>query len=125
MRKTNVCAGTSVLNKIQSGFSKAAPVAMAAAMAMALNPAFAAASVDINSMLSKVMTVVYGFLYFAGVINIVLGIVNIAGAMGEEGGQDAQQLQKGKGRIIRGAIMVAAPSVLLILGINPTTFSIN
>ena len=86
---------------------------------------YAAADVNINTLLQKMMTMIYGFLFFAGLVSIIIGVVNIAGAMGEEGGQDAQKMTKGKGAIIRGAIMVAIPSVLSLLGLSADAISIG
>ena len=114
-----------ILGVIEKKAAKAAPALAIGVMALSTAGAFASPSIDINNTLETIMTIIYGFLYFAGAINIIMGIVNVAGAMSEEGGQDAQQLQKGKGRIVRGAIMVAAPSVLLLIGISPGSFTIG
>ena len=114
------------LEKIQDRTLKVLPVAAFGGIMLQATAAFAAPTIDINSTLETIMTVIYGFLYFAGAINIIMGIVNVAGAMSEEGGgQDAQQLQKGKGRIVRGAIMVAAPTVMSLFGITPGSFTVT
>ena len=113
------------LDIIRSRTDKVLPAVALGGMMLQVAGAFAAPSIDINNTLETIMTVIYGFLYFAGAINIIMGIVNVAGAMSEEGGQDAMQLQRGKGRIVRGAIMVAAPTVLSLFGITPGSFTVT
>lgn len=105
-----------VFDKIQDGIAKIAPVLMAIALS---GMAFAADDVSIGDTVKKVVFLVYAVLYLSGGISLIMGIVSVAGAMSEDGQGDPQQLSKGKGRLIRGAILIAAPTLLNLFGFSP------
>ena len=113
----------SLANKATVAVQKAVPVVLIAGMVAMLGCAFAA--VDITNTLKSIVKMIYGFLYFAGLLSLIIGIVGVASAMSEEGGQDPQKLSKGKGRIVMGAIMIAAPTVLQLLGISADSISLT
>ncbi len=101
------------------GNPKALPLLGLGTVTVATSTAFAAN--DIGTIVSGVMALLLNFLTVYGVIYLVLGIKSLAGAMSDDGGQDQQALAKGKGQVIRGAVCVAAGSIIqLIVGVNPT-----
>ncbi len=115
LKGLNKVSDNKAVNAVADVSAKAVPYAM---MVAAVASMFTGYAVEIADLLVKVINLVYGFCFFAGILSVIIGIVNVAGAMGEEGGQDPQKLNKGKGAIIRGAILVAIPTVLTLLGID-------
>ena len=114
-------------NKMTQLKDKARMAIVAASVALAYAPVYADPSgdtftttgVDIKSSLVKILNIMFAFVAIMGAINVLLGIRNLAGGMQDDGGgQDAQKISKGKGQIVSGLIMVAAVSVLQLLGIN-------
>lgn len=100
---------------------------LAASIAMMSVPVYAdipdsvaAGTVDLKKTISRAINLVMAFVVAGGIINIILGIRNLAAGVSDEGGgQDQQKISKGKGQLFSGIIMVAAIAAMKLLGLDP------
>lgn len=88
----------------------------------AISDTVASGSIDIKKTVSRAINLVMGFVVAGGIINIVMGIRNLAAGVSDEGGgQDQQKISKGKGQLFSGIIMVGAIAAMTLLGLDPNT----
>ena len=79
---------------------------------------FVAAGTGLNlaTMVSNAVNLIFGVVVFGGVINIVRGVSLIAkGLQDDGGGQDAAAITRGRGMVISGIIMVAPEAIFLAI----------
>ena len=114
-------------HKVLSFKSAATTAILAASIALMTVPVYAdipdsvaAGTIDIKKTISRAINLVMAFVVAGGIINIVLGVRNLAqGVSDDGGGQDQQKISKGKGQLISGIIMVGAIAVMKLLGLDP------
>ena len=103
---------------------KQAVIATSLAM-MSAAPAYAAiptGNTNLKDSIEKALTLIFGFVAVGGLINIVLGIRNLAAGVSDEGGgQDQQKISKGRGQLFSGLIMAGGVAALTLLGLDPNT----
>ncbi len=87
--------------------------------------AFAAGTeLDIKTVITNALNLVFGVLVFGGVIGAITGIRGIAKGIQDDGsGPDSQAVSKGRGQLIAGIIMMAPVPVFKVLtGQTPSAF---
>ncbi|SEM00126.1 hypothetical protein SAMN04487770_12313 [Butyrivibrio sp. ob235] len=84
----------------------------------------AGTDLDIKTVITNALNLVFGVLVFGGVIGAITGIRGIAKGVQDDGsGPDSQAVSKGKGQLIAGIIMMAPVPVFKVLtGQTPSTF---
>ena len=113
-----------ISNKLVTQKNKVMPV-IAASLAM-ITPCFAApVSLDPNAVISKVFLIFFGALEVWGIFDIATGGIALYGANHDDGGgQDVNAANKGKSKLIKGALILASPWIVtFITGIDP--FNVN
>ena len=79
-------------------------------------PLLIGSAVNLGSMVTNAVNLVFGVVVFGGVINIVRGVSLVAkGLQDDGGGQDAAAISRGRGMIISGIIMVAPEPIFLAI----------
>ncbi len=79
---------------------------------------------DIKTVITNALNLVFGVLVFGGVIGAITGIRGIAKGIQDDGsGPDSQAVSKGRGQLIAGIIMMAPVPVFKVLtGQTPSAF---
>ncbi len=90
-----------------------------------VTPAYALGTeLNIKTVITNALNLVFGVLVFGGVIGAITGIRGIAKGIQDDGsGPDSQAVSKGRGQLIAGIIMMAPVPVFKILtGQTPAAF---
>ena len=79
-------------------------------------------NMNISQTVAKAINLVVGFVIAGGIVNIVLGVRNLAAGVSDEGGgQDQQKISKGKGQLFSGIIMAGGMAIVRLLLGDPQT----
>ena len=123
----------SAVNEFKKTSGKVADMAKSAALATSLavmslpvsadpNATLNSGNMNISQTVSKAINLVVGFVIAGGIVNIVLGVRNLAAGVSDEGGgQDQQKISKGKGQLFSGIIMAGGMAIVRLLLGDPAT----
>ena len=78
-------------------------------------------SIDLNSMVSKIMLLFFGIMEVYGLVDLATGSASWFGATHDEGGgQDVAAANKGKAKAFKGGFILALPwAITFLTGIDP------
>ena len=106
-------------NRVINGLKITAVALSTAMMSLPTHAALQTGNMNIQETVERAINLVVGFVVAGGIINIVLGVRNLAAGVSDEGGgQDQQKISKGKGQLFSGIIMVGGMAVMQVLGIT-------
>lgn len=78
---------------------------------------------NIETIVNTVGKIIFGFIWFLGAIQLVMGIVSaVKSATDEDAGGDQNGISKGMKKAIAGILLIVGPAAILgLVGLNPLT----
>lgn len=82
---------------------------------------------NIESIVNTIGKLIFGFIWFLGAIQLVMGVVSaVKAATDEDAGGDQNGISKGVKKAIAGILLIVGPaSILALVGMNPLTLGTN